>query len=109
MSTTTPQLIQHTDFATVPTRDIEAAVEFYGTTLGLPVSTYLKDRHFAEVETGNLTIGIIEPESMGMEFQASPNPLALRVEDVAAARQTLQERGVTFRGDILDTGVCHMS
>ena len=28
---------------------------------------------------------------------------------MAAARATLEERGVEFRGDILDTGVCHMA
>jgi predicted enzyme related to lactoylglutathione lyase len=108
MSTTTTQLIQHTDFASVPTRDVEAAVQFYGTTLGLPVSVYIKDRGYAEVETGNLTLGIFAPEAMGMEFHANPNPLALRVDDVAEARRTLEERGVTFRGDVLDTSVCHM-
>jgi hypothetical protein len=28
---------------------------------------------------------------------------------VAAARVELEERGVEFGGDILDTGVCHMA
>jgi len=28
---------------------------------------------------------------------------------VAAARSVLERRGVKFRGDILDTGVCHMA
>jgi len=32
-----------------------------------------------------------------------------KVDDVAAARTALEERGVQFRGDILDTGVCHMA
>ena len=31
------------------------------------------------------------------------------VDDVAAARATLEERGVVFGGDIFDTGVCHMA
>ena len=35
--------------------------------------------------------------------------MALHVEDVAAARATLEERGVGFHGDIFDTGVCHMA
>ncbi len=108
MSTTSAQLIQCTDFASIATRDIEKAVEFYSETLGLPLSVYIKDRHFAEVETGNLTISIFEPEAMGMEFHPNPNPLALRVEDMEQARATLQERGVTFAADTLDTGVCHM-
>jgi hypothetical protein len=28
---------------------------------------------------------------------------------VAAARSSLEQRGVEFQGDILDTGVCHMA
>ena len=42
-------------------------------------------------------------------FTPNPNFLALHVDDVAAARATLEERGVSFRGDIFDTGVCHMA
>ena len=35
--------------------------------------------------------------------------LALRVPDVAAAREALEAKGVAFDGDIFDTGVCHMA
>ena len=28
---------------------------------------------------------------------------------MAEARSTLEERGVAFMGDIVDTGVCHMA
>jgi predicted enzyme related to lactoylglutathione lyase len=37
------------------------------------------------------------------------NAIALHVEDVAAARSTLESRGVEFHGDTFDTGVCHMA
>ena len=33
----------------------------------------------------------------------------LRVEDVAAARAELEDKGVEFVGETLDTGVCHMA
>jgi predicted enzyme related to lactoylglutathione lyase len=46
---------------------------------------------------------------MGVEFRVNANPVALHVDDVAAARQTLEQRGVSFHGDTLDTGVCHMA
>ena len=36
-------------------------------------------------------------------------PVALHVDDVAAGRATLEERGVTSMGDTFDTGVCYMS
>jgi predicted enzyme related to lactoylglutathione lyase len=37
------------------------------------------------------------------------NPLPLRVDDVQAAREELEAKGVTFFGETLDTGVCHMA
>jgi predicted enzyme related to lactoylglutathione lyase len=53
---------------------------------------------------------VFDPVEMGIgDHQRNPNPIALQVDDVAAARGTLEERGVTFMGDIVDTGVCHMA
>ena len=37
------------------------------------------------------------------------NAIALHVDDMASARSELESRGVTFMGDTLDTGVCHMA
>ena len=107
--TTSPSLVTGVDFVPLPTRDLEAAVAFYGETLGLTRSVYRPDRGFAEFETGNLTFSVIVPEQMGLEYHVSRNPLALHVDDVAAARATLEERGIEFFGDIFDTGVCHMA
>ena len=102
-------LVTGVDFAMVPTRQFETAIAFYGETLGLPRSVHRPDRGFAEFETGNLTLDVIEVERMGMTFQASPNPIALHVDDVAQARAELEERGVEFRGETFDTSVCHMA
>jgi predicted enzyme related to lactoylglutathione lyase len=49
------------------------------------------------------------PEAMGLPFNTSANPVALHVDDVAEARAELEQRGVAFNGDILDTSVCHMA
>jgi predicted enzyme related to lactoylglutathione lyase len=103
------QIITGVDFVAVPTHDLETAVEFYGTTLGLPRSVYLKERNYAEFETGNLTLGLMHPEGMGFPHNVNHNPIALHVDDVAAARATLEQRGVVFRGETFDTGVCHMA
>jgi predicted enzyme related to lactoylglutathione lyase len=108
MSTTQP-LITGVDFASVPTLGFDAAVAFYGETLGLTRSAFRPERGFAEFETGNLTLSVIDTGKMGLEHHVSPNAIALHVDDVAAARATLEERGVSFHGDILDTGVCHMA
>jgi predicted enzyme related to lactoylglutathione lyase len=109
VTTTTEQMISGVDFVGLPTHDLEAAVEFYGATLGLSRSVYRKDRHFAEFETGNLTLNIMDAEAMGLEHHVNSNPIALHVADVGAARATLEQRGVAFQGGTFDTGVCHMA
>jgi catechol 2,3-dioxygenase-like lactoylglutathione lyase family enzyme len=104
-----PSIITGVDFLTVATRDFAAAREFYGTVLGLPCSAVYGKSPGAEFETGNLTLAVVESEAMGMEFRTNSNPVALHVEDIAAARAELESRGVRFAGDTLDTGVCHMA
>jgi len=105
----TDQLITGVDFLAVPTHDLQAAVEFYGDTLGLRRSVYIPERHFAEFETGNLTLDVINAEAMGLGHHPHQHQIALHVDDVPAARAALIERGVSFTGDTLDTGVCHMA
>jgi predicted enzyme related to lactoylglutathione lyase len=108
-SPATEQLISGVDFVAVPTHDLEAAVEFYGQTLGLRRSVYLPERNFAEFETGNLTLSLIDAERMGLEHHPHRHEIALHVDDVGQARKALEERGVSFRGETLDTSVCHMA
>ncbi len=102
-------LIGGVDFVAVATSDLDRAVAFYGETLGLRNSVRLEGRPFAEFETANLTLSLIESERMGLTFATNPNHVALHVEDVAAARAELEARGVAFEGEIFDTGVCHMA
>jgi len=98
------------DFVSVPTQDLERAAAFYGDTLGLRRSVYRPERNFAEFETGSVTFSVVDPVKMGIgSFSPNKNHFALQVADVAAARSELEARGVTFMGDIFDTGVCHMA
>jgi predicted enzyme related to lactoylglutathione lyase len=109
-ATEAPTIVTGVDFVSVPTQDLERAVRFYGSTLGLHRSMYKPERNFAEFETGTVTLSVVNPEKMGIgSFKPNANHLALHVEDVAAARATLEERGVSFMGDTFDTGVCHMA
>ena len=108
MTSQTP-LITGTDFITLATRDFERASEFYGGVLGLPLSKRWGDRPAGEFETGNLTIAVMQSEAFGMEFHANNHPIELRVEDFEAARSALEARGVAFRGETLDSGVCHQA
>jgi catechol 2,3-dioxygenase-like lactoylglutathione lyase family enzyme len=108
MPTDTP-LITGTDFITVPTKDYDAAAEFYGNVLGLQFGKRWGNMPAGEFETGNLTIAVVQSDAFGLEFRANSNPIELRVDDVAGARAELESRGVEFRGEILDSGVCHQS
>src|SRR3954447_8833218 len=109
-ATQAPTIVTGVDFVSVPTTDLERAVDFYGTTLGLRRSIYKPERNFAEFETGDVTLSVVDPDKMGIgSFARNANHIALQVEDVAQARATLEERGVSFMGDIFDTGVCHMA
>jgi predicted enzyme related to lactoylglutathione lyase len=106
---TTEQLVTGVDFVPFSTQDIDKAVEFYGEVLGLRRSVYIPERNYAEFETGNVTLSVVVGEAMGIGHRVNALAVALHVDDVAAARATLEQRGVEFSGDILDTGVCHMA
>jgi predicted enzyme related to lactoylglutathione lyase len=108
-SPSTEHLIGGVDFVALPTHDIARSVEFYGDTLGLRRSVYMPERNYAEFETGNLTLSVIDAEKMGLEHHPQPTEIALHVDDVAEARKALEARGVEFRGETFDTGVCHMA
>jgi predicted enzyme related to lactoylglutathione lyase len=100
--------VERVDFVGVPVRDAARAREFYGATLGLRERT-APDDTWPEFETSNLTLGIMEPERIGRPFEPNPAPIALRVGDVEAARRRLEEAGIAFEGETIDTGVCHMA
>jgi catechol 2,3-dioxygenase-like lactoylglutathione lyase family enzyme len=108
-ASTNSQLITGTDFVTVATRDYDAADAFYGNVLGLRRSKRWGKLPAGEFETGSLTIAVMQSDAFGMEFRANNHPIALRVKDVAEARAELEARGVVFKGDVLDSGVCHQA
>jgi predicted enzyme related to lactoylglutathione lyase len=97
------------DFIAVPTQDYEKAEAFYGDVLGLERSKRWGDMPAREFETGSLTIALMQSDAFGITFAPHSHPIALHVDDVAAARKELEDQGVEFRGDIMDSGVCHMA
>jgi catechol 2,3-dioxygenase-like lactoylglutathione lyase family enzyme len=108
MTTQTP-IVTGVDFVTVPTKDYERAAEFYGEVLGLPFGKRWGQMPAGEFETGNLTIAVMQSDAFGVEFKPHSHPIALQVEDVAAARAELESRGVMFKGETIDSGVCHQA
>ena len=101
--------VERTDFVSVPVTDMARAKRFYGETLGLPLVS--GDDAWPEYQLGeNVSLYLIDPTNMGGEFTAPHSAqIALRVPDVAAARSALEEAGVEFPAETLDTGVCHMA
>jgi catechol 2,3-dioxygenase-like lactoylglutathione lyase family enzyme len=102
-------LITGTDFITVATTDFDAAVAFYRGVLGLPESKRWGRMPAAEFETGNLTIAVMQSDAFGLEFRPNNHPIELRVDDFAAARAELESRGVAFKGETIDSGVCYQA
>lgn len=102
----------HVDFVGVPVRDLQRADDFYGKILGLPRSPHSGER-WVEYDLENVTLALISPAAMGPQFlddfQPNKVPIALRVGDVDETRSKLQESGVEFRGEVIDSGVCHIA
>jgi catechol 2,3-dioxygenase-like lactoylglutathione lyase family enzyme len=94
------------DFLGIPTQDAARSAAFYREVLGLR-----PDEHaLYESWAGDTCFASWEPERVGMPFHPiKGNPIPLRVDDVAAAREALEAKGVVFKGDTFDTGVCHMA
>jgi predicted enzyme related to lactoylglutathione lyase len=97
--------VEKVDFVSVPVADMERAKSFYRDTLGLSSPSW--DAGWPEIETGNVSLYLVDPTRTGAEF--NPSHIALRVDDVAKRRAELEAKGVEFHGEILDTGVCHMA
>ncbi len=94
------------DFVAVPSQDAERARAFYVETLGLRPD----DKGHYEFWAGQTCFAIWEPEKQGMPFEPQRAAhIALHVDDVAAARAALEQKGIVFRGETFDTGVCHMA
>jgi predicted enzyme related to lactoylglutathione lyase len=62
-----------------------------------------------EFESGNLTIAVMQSDAFGQQFAPHTHPIALHVDDVETARSELEEQGVRFVADTIDSGVCHMA
>jgi catechol 2,3-dioxygenase-like lactoylglutathione lyase family enzyme len=97
---------QRTDFVSVPVADMPRAKAFYRDLLGLHSPDW--DAGWPEIETGNVSLYLVDPTVMGSEFSPHVAPIALRVDDVATAKAELEGRGLEFTGE-QDTGVCNMA
>jgi predicted enzyme related to lactoylglutathione lyase len=102
----TRSLVTRTDFVSLPITSFDKAEAFYSGVLGLECSKRIPKALGGEFETGSLTIQVVDVAKLGREFAPSTGAIALHVDDVAAARAELEERGVEFDGETMDSGVC---
>ena len=106
----TDTFITGVDFVCIPTRDYKKSREFYGRgLLGLPFVKQWGNLPAGEFQAGNLTIAVMELEAFGQEFRTNSAPIAFQVPDVEAARKKLEDAGIEFMADTLDSGVCHQA
>ena len=103
------RLVNGTDFVTIGTRDIDRAVAFYRDVVGLEQSKQWGSMPAYEFETGNLTIALMQTDAFGIEFAPNTVPIAFHVDDFDAAKAELESRGVEFKGETIDSGVCYQA
>ena len=98
------------DFVVLPTSQFRSCGRRSTTTLSGSVGPCMyPDRNYAEFETGNLTLMVIDPPGRNLEDRKGRNAVALQVDDVHESRALLEERGVAFHGETMDSGVCHQA
>jgi glyoxylase I family protein len=99
-------VIERVDYVRVPVTDIEEAKRFYGEILGMRENPNSPGGDWIEYETGNVTLAVMTPETHDYEFtELPPATIALRVRDVAEAREKLQAAGLEL-GEMWDSGKC---
>jgi catechol 2,3-dioxygenase-like lactoylglutathione lyase family enzyme len=98
--------VERTDFISIPVQDMERAKAFYRDVLGLRSPDW--DAGWPEMESGNVSLYLVDPTVMGNEFAPHVAPIALRVPDVPEAKLEYEARGIEFLGE-QDTGVCKMA
>jgi len=76
------------------TRDMERAVAFYGTVLGLRISRRAGDE-WAEFDAGPVQLALHRTEEAAIPPSGT---VVFRVDDLEASRWALQQRGVAFDG-----------
>jgi catechol 2,3-dioxygenase-like lactoylglutathione lyase family enzyme len=106
---TQTQIVNGVDFIALPTKDWEAARKFYEDVLGLEFGKQWGEMPAGEFETGSLTVAVMQTDAFGIEFAPHALPVEFHVDDFEAAKAELESRGVEFRGEPIDSGVCHQA
>jgi predicted enzyme related to lactoylglutathione lyase len=98
--------VERVDYIRVPVTDMDAATRFYGELLGLERNPNSPAEDWVEYEAGNVTLAVMTPHTHEYEFEPlPPSTIALRVRDVAAAKEQLETAGYEV-DEMWDSGAC---
>ncbi len=98
--------VERVDYIRVPVTDIGEANHFYGELLGLERNPNSPGDDWVEYEAGNVTLAVMTPHTHDYEFSSlPPATIALRVADVAAAKEKLEAAGLEV-AEMWDSGRC---
>lgn len=103
--------IRGTDFIYYQTSDIDRSIAFYRDTLGLELNGHFEEMKWAEFNTGNATFAINDPSAFDPEAkpQVGGTAVAFAVEDLGAAVEELEAKGVPFVVPQNESPVCHFA
>lgn len=103
--------IRGTDFVCYQTNDIDRSIEFYRDTLGLEMHGYYEEVKWAEFHAGNATFAVNDPRAFDENATARSGGacVAFAVEDVNAALEELQSKGVPVVFPVSESPVCHVA
>ena len=109
--TTSTSLITGVDFVSIPATNLAESMDFYANVLGLEAGkTWGSENPIgAEYETGTVTLALMDVARLGIPFSPTSVPIEFQVDDVPAAREQLEAKGVKFVSDLIDSGVCHQA
>ena len=87
--------IERTDFYSVPVQDMERAKSFYRDTLGMQSPDW--DRGFPEIETGNVSLYLVDPTMVGGTFSPHTSPGKMTNANRGPRRQAISCCGFARR------------
>ncbi|MGH7285089.1 MAG: VOC family protein [Polyangiaceae bacterium] len=84
--------------------DLKRSVAFYRDVLGIAVENEYGE-HFAELAAPGVRIGLHPGGKLPLKEHSRHMSIGLRVDDLDAAKETLEERGIKFTATPRDEGL----
>jgi len=100
--------VRGTDFVVYQVSDVDKSIAFYRDTLGMVLEEHFEEFGWAEFTATPTTLALVDPAKF--EAGAKPRPggasIALAVDDVKAAVDELEGKGIKVYMEAMETPVC---